>query len=1023
MSIPDVDPFQNAEAIADAQLQQELRSLFAVDTRNYLQRYSQIAQRLRSVSWTSDIQELYRCVHTIKGGAVTVAAEAVLQVATSLEDLLSDLRYLETAPSLADGDLSQTLLEAGELLTGTLEFSGSEKLIEAQIEPILNRIQVLHHQVREQYLPTWSEQQQLHREFAEQGFDLVVLDLEIALERSPLKGAVSETTLNIAQQSLTQLQQIGKELQFASGWTTLLEQAQFLFAQPENSIWRSQWLQFFQALKECAKQGGNLIPFDTPFDTPFDIPLNSEQVDLWNTLDQSNITTTLDIEPVSLDFEPNLQSIEASLQLDQSEFLNEPNLTTDFTEIGTFLDELSSIDNEIFEARENNDINSFYLINEPINLIEVTDLTEVNEFIDESNHDETLTQTFQPASTRGSTSQSQREQLSDAPEKVQIPIPLEKLDQSAQHLVETLLAARMTQGLHQILQNQISQLVALAQESTQYIANLRQIQDDYALLDNLRRSTSGATPERYRQGYTTINRLLETSLRLSELGAEAEKTAQQTTASFQSLDSTLLKLQNTVEDSRLIPFQNLGFRAKAILRDLMTRFGKPAQLIVQGESIELDVGTARSLEPALLHLIRNAYDHGLESPSERITQGKPEQGTICVSLQRRGNTFQLFVQDDGHGIAADAIQSRAETLGLPLISTQTPSDLLAVLCQPGFSSQTQINEISGRGVGMDIVMAQIDRLDGKLSLDTILGKGTTFSLQFPVPHLLVSCILLQAGNRIFALPTEEIKTTALFESLNPTLVEGLPSSLWTVEDSTGSSPALDLLGYWQPRSTQRSLPDTAVCVCVAPQNASQSVWLVADELLGQSDLLINPLPTPLIAPEGLMGVSLQVNGSLIPVLEAAAIAKRFLTFPTQLSEPESIEPAPPNVPEVDDSMPAILIVDDAALMRRRIEASLTAYGHFTHTCADGLEAWNWIQKHPRSTLIITDIEMPNMDGFTLIDRCRQAGITIPILVVSSRLSEEWFSEAKRLGATDYLTKGFSTVELLSKVNALLGSAT
>ncbi|NJO39162.1 MAG: response regulator [Cyanobacteria bacterium RU_5_0] len=1023
MSIPDVDPFQNAEAIADAQLQQELRSLFAVDTRNYLQRYSQIAQRLRSVSWTSDIQELYRCVHTIKGGAVTVAAEAVLQVATSLEDLLSDLRYLETAPSLADGDLSQTLLEAGELLTGTLEFSGSEKLIEAQIEPILNRIQVLHHQVREQYLPTWSEQQQLHREFAEQGFDLVVLDLEIALERSPLKGAVSETTLNIAQQSLTQLQQIGKELQFASGWTTLLEQAQILFAQPENSIWRSQWLQFFQALKECAKQGGNLIPFDTPFDTPFDIPLNSEQVDLWNTLDQSNITTTLDIEPVSLDFEPNLQSIEASLQLDQSEFLNEPNLTTDFTEIGTFLDELSSIDNEIFEARENNDINSFYLINEPINLIEVTDLTEVNEFIDESNHDETLTQTFQPASTRGSTSQSQREQLSDAPEKVQIPIPLEKLDQSAQHLVETLLAARMTQGLHQILQNQISQLVALAQESTQYIANLRQIQNDYALLDNLRRSTSGATPERYRQGYTTINRLLETSLRLSELGAEAEKTAQQTTASFQSLDSTLLKLQNTVEDSRLIPFQNLGFRAKAILRDLMTRFGKPAQLIVQGESIELDVGTARSLEPALLHLIRNAYDHGLESPSERITQGKPEQGTICVSLQRRGNTFQLFVQDDGHGIAADAIQSRAETLGLPLISTQTPSDLLAVLCQPGFSSQTQINEISGRGVGMDIVMAQIDRLDGKLSLDTILGKGTTFSLQFPVPHLLVSCILLQAGNRIFALPTEEIKTTALFESLNPTLVEGLPSSLWTVEDSTGSSPALDLLGYWQPRSTQRSLPDTAVCVCVAPQNASQSVWLVADELLGQSDLLINPLPTPLIAPEGLMGVSLQVNGSLIPVLEAAAIAKRFLTFPTQLSEPESIEPAPPNVPEVDDSMPAILIVDDAALMRRRIEASLTAYGHFTHTCADGLEAWNWIQKHPRSTLIITDIEMPNMDGFTLIDRCRQAGITIPILVVSSRLSEEWFSEAKRLGATDYLTKGFSTVELLSKVNALLGSAT
>jgi CheY-like chemotaxis protein len=111
-------------------------------------------------------------------------------------------------------------------------------------------------------------------------------------------------------------------------------------------------------------------------------------------------------------------------------------------------------------------------------------------------------------------------------------------------------------------------------------------------------------------------------------------------------------------------------------------------------------------------------------------------------------------------------------------------------------------------------------------------------------------------------------------------------------------------------------------------------------------------------------------------------------------------------------------VDDAALMRRRIEASLTAYGYSTHTCTDGQEAWNWLQVHPQPDLIITDIEMPNMDGFTLIERCRSHGITVPILVVSSRLSEEWSNEAHRLGATDYLTKGFSTVELLKKVNSL-----
>ncbi|GAB4341720.1 MAG: hypothetical protein OHK0047_33520 [Leptolyngbyaceae cyanobacterium] len=108
-------------------------------------------------------------------------------------------------------------------------------------------------------------------------------------------------------------------------------------------------------------------------------------------------------------------------------------------------------------------------------------------------------------------------------------------------------------------------------------------------------------------------------------------------------------------------------------------------------------------------------------------------------------------------------------------------------------------------------------------------------------------------------------------------------------------------------------------------------------------------------------------------------------------------------------------------MRRRLEVSLNTYGYRTHTCADGLEAWNWLPVHPHPSLMITDIEMPNMDGFTLIDRCRQTGIPVPILVISSRLSEEWFDEAKRLGATDYLTKGFSTMELIKKVSTLIPS--
>jgi chemotaxis protein histidine kinase CheA len=1024
MSIPEINPLQGIEAIADAQLQQELQSLFFVDTQNYLQRYSQIAQHLQAGSWKADIQELYRCIHTIKGGAVTVGAEAVLHVATALEDVLDDLRYLDLAPPLADGCLSQALLEAGELLTGTLELQNSQE----DTKPLLDRIQSLHQTIQEQYLPQWDEIKQLHQDFAEQGLDLVVLELEIALERSPHQGTVSPAMLNIAQQTLTQLQQIGKELQFAAGWADLLHQAEALLAQPENAVWRSQWRQFFQALKACAKQGGNAVEIEIA---------QLESIDLERVDDPAHSNPALTIELDSLAIDTSSQSEYDSSDDLINDLIND--LTDDlFGDASTnlaidqataWLDELApteadpSLDISLDTTRIGNN-------NPQQSLDDLPDLSQVQAWLDQPIQTNELFESLQAGQSPQLAAESSllsqppaKLNISADPQNAQIPVSLEKLDRSAQYLTDTLLSLRTTQGAYQTLQNQISQIVALAQEGIEYITHLRQIQDDYALLSHLSTQV-GPTPERYRQGYSIINRLLESSLRLSEIGAEAGKTAQQLTENMRTVDTSVLQLQNTVEDSRLVPFYSLGFRAKAILRDLTTRYGKSAQLVIQGEQTELDVSIARNLEPALLHLIRNAYDHGLESPAERVAQGKPEQGTIVLSLQRQGNTFRLELGDDGRGLDPQAIQTKAETLGLPLTSTQTPAELLAVICQPGFTSATQASEVSGRGVGMDVVAAQVTRLGGRLSLQTVSGTGTTFRLQFPVPRLLVSCVVLQAGYQTFAIPEDHIKTIALLNTLNASRTSDANSaySCWTIQDDAGSTPALDLWEYWQRRSIDRSLPDTAVCVYIDMQpsdtQAQQGIWLLADELLELAELIINPLPTPLVAPDGLIGLSLQPNGSLIPVLEAHAVADWLHTGSIAPVESIPIQPLEPEW-QLDRLTPTILIVDDAALMRRRLEASLSAYGHITHMCANGQEAWNWLQDHRPPSLVITDIEMPVMDGFTLIDRCRQAGITVPILVISSRLLEEWFDEAKRLGATDYLTKGFSTAELMTKVNSLL----
>ena len=876
----------------DLQLQEELRILFELDTQKYLQLYVQTVNQLNAPNWKEDIQQLYRCVHTIKGGSVTVGFLAVLQVSSILEDVLSDLRFLETAPPLADGELTKALIEAGELLIGSVQMGES-----SDPESAVRYIQGLRDRIQSEYLPEWNEMRQVQQEFADQGFDLVTLDLEMAIEELPLTGEVPPEACEIAQQTIAQLQEIGTEINLAKAWQEFILKGIELCDRLDCELWHKEWMPFLKTLKDSARQGG-------------------------------------------------VFAIEAE----------------------------SIIPSTIIEALPTVAKDS------PANVSPTAD--------------------------------------------IQIPVPLDRLERSSQYLVETLMATRATQGFYQSVYANLLPLVSLAQNSVQYITQLREVQDDYALLDAAGEQ-DGLRTERYRQGYTAINRLLEISLRLIELGSETGESARRTADSIQVLDRSLRNLQQTIEESRLVPFESLAFRARGILRDLMTRMGKTVQFTIIGEQLELDAGTLRSLEPVLLHLLRNSYDHGLEDPSDREKIGKPPQGKIELSLKRRGSMFDLSIRDDGKGVDPDQISQIAQSKGLPLTDTSTPDRLLTVLCQSGFTSTKAVSDISGRGVGMDVVASQVALMKGKLSLASQIGKGTTFTIQIPVPHLFVRCLLLQAGDRTFAVPTSEIATTSLVESLLWQLTDRDDYSI-EVREENGTLPAINLYQYWQGQTQTKSLLPTAIAIRTKQLERKselalqtpRGVWLIADTLIGQSDLLVNPIPAPLVAPIGLIGMSLMPDGKMIPVIDAFSFVEAL--FSTQL-EP-IITSSQSNTSFLDSSSDRqILVVDDAALMRRRIESGLAPQGYEITTCEDGMEAWQWLQRHQQPALLITDIEMPRMDGFTLIDRCRQAGLTMPILVISSRLAEEWSRETSRLGATDYLTKGFSTSDLVNKVSDLIGA--
>jgi chemotaxis protein histidine kinase CheA/CheY-like chemotaxis protein len=1129
--------------LAEAQLQQELREMFLLDTQQQLEVYFDIILQLQAESWTGDIQSIYRAIHTIKGGAVTVDASSMLHAATALEDLLSDLRYLEIAPPLSDGNLGEMLLEAGELLASCLEVSAPDPAasVESQnrVQLTLQRLEHLHIQVKEKYLPDWNEMRQVHQEFADQGFDLVILDLEMELANLPDRGAVPAPIVETAQATIDQLTQIGRELELADGWAPLIHRCDRLAGNPSSQIWRALWLPYFAALKACVKNSGEISPtevarldalesaaataeLDRPALAQDLLTVDPNQVDPV----ASNIATAA-IDPVAGDLPDLLDDFFAD-DLGIEEFGQTAptvgsaaaianNFETDEWATDEDLQDLELPDLEIVDqllapeidrvAAENDDLpdllDNFFadeevaadsiamtisddqtivqeiIVIDPLDLLavdqeqaelsallddfdfdeasavnletdqsvanaidqEIVELLDLDDFAELAQLDEfevtalaehESTEQIEPtakiAMTELAIEQPSSSTIATTPAEVKrgvsIPVPLERLDRSAQQVVDTLLTARAVRNVSSRLQAQLSQLSVLTQESSQFVTRLRQLQDDYALLHSLnddRESTTsnGVTTERYRQGYGTIVRLLENILRMSELGQEIETATYQNHNHLDDLDRSIMRLKDGIETSRLVPFKNLTLRAKAILRDLTNRYDKPAELIVQNEHVELDAGIIQQLEPALLHLLRNAYDHGLETPAQRSAAGKPERGIIAVSLHRQGNLYRLEVEDDGGGIDAQVIYQIAKSKGFAMNVVKpdqlTNSELLQILCQPGFSSSNSINEVSGRGVGMDVVVAQMASIGGRLSLETWIGHGTKFTIEVPAPQLLVPCVLFQVGERTVAFPTEEVLETTLLSSISAKMSadDEVGMCAWTLTTNRGEVAGFDLANYWQ--FAQRSLTDTAVCIRTR-QGSGQEIWSIADDLLGQAELLINPLPSPLVAPVGLLGVSLQADGRLISVLDPVALVAKLsagsnasdYSFNTLAAE------------QTKPSAPTILIVDDAALMRRRLEASLTAGGFITHTCNDGLEALNWLQTNPLPDLVITDVEMPNMDGFTLIDRARQLQIEIPILVISSRLAAEWGKEARRLGANDYLNKGFSTPELLNAVNGLLG---
>ena len=492
---------------------------------------------------------------------------------------------------------------------------------------------------------------------------------------------------------------------------------------------------------------------------------------------------------------------------------------------------------------------------------------------------------------------------------------------------------------------------------------------------------------------------------IAKLKDDLESVASTAASGGRALVRTAGDLDACVRGLRMVPFAEAGAGLERAVRDLALAAGKEVLFKLGGHEVELDRAVAERLKDPLLHLVRNAVDHGIESPAERAAAGKPPSGTITVSASLKGAQVEIAITDDGRGLDRERIREEARARGLP--ESTEDRDLLALVFHPGLSTARALTSVSGRGIGLDVVKSQVNALHGTVGLESITGAGTTFALTVPLTVTLIRALLVESAGRTFAMATTQVMG---LRRLVPAEVRSVGGREMLAVPA-GLLPLLSLaeaLGLPAPR---RDRGQGGFVVLV--EAGTWRVAFVVDELLAEQDLVVTGLGRRLRRVPNLAGCALLEDGGIALILSAAELAESALQAPAR----RLLVPAPG--PET--ARRRLLVADDSVTTRTLEKAILEEAGYEVRLAADGHQAWRILQKEAID-LVVADVEMPGMDGFTLTETVRHSAALrrIPVVLVTSLSTEKDRARGLEVGADAYLVKsGFDRTGLLEAVGQLL----
>lgn len=472
------------------------------------------------------------------------------------------------------------------------------------------------------------------------------------------------------------------------------------------------------------------------------------------------------------------------------------------------------------------------------------------------------------------------------------------------------------------------------------------------------------------------------------------------------------ELQDRLMRTRLVPFTSVVPRLRRMVRQIGQELGKPVVLAIQAEG-EMDRTVLERLIAPIEHMLRNAIDHGIESKEERLRKGKPEQGRVSIRLYREGAEVVVEITDDGRGIDLERVRKKALERGLIAEGAElTDHELQLLILEAGFSTAETVTQISGRGVGMDVVNSEIKQMGGLIDIQSERDRGTTFTVRLPFTVSVNQALMVRVADSMYAIPYANIEGVVrvspfeleeIYRDNDPTyMYSGQPYSVRYLGRLLKTQDSPNLEGLTQP------LP------LLLLHGLEHPVALQVDELAGSREIVVKSVGVQLSSITGISGATILGDGRVVLILDLPALWRRA-DAPSVEAEAEVKRRE-----DEDTSVKTIMVVDDSITVRKVTSRLLQRHGYQVLTAKDGVDALNVLHDQIPD-LMLLDIEMPRMDGFELASTIRHDERLkhIPIIMITSRTGDKHRSRAEEIGVNRYMGKPYNEIDLLQNIESLL----